>query len=709
MKYKTLGDLVDEALNEYSPPKGKWGKIKESIENLMIKHYPKIIIGTSITFGIMGYYSMMNIIGAQDLMKYLANENLSPTISATLQYQAQLIRLCGAGLGLGVGYLASTLTIQYMKGKKVYSKIKARAEKKKKKAKIFKYPKTLAGLFTITYKWDLIKTVPAQINTLIQASKIIGPSIKSDPLYHSLIKNTTFNIALTAFYFTTATFLFNLLRDVETSNQKGLKQLSDFFRYFPIKTIGLFSKEKQIRMLKKAADNNNSEYLDYLLTKAMLKKDIEEGLIYCKNIMENIKKGEKKEFRLETFKKLTLGILSRSIQKEKEQWLGLLELTIKIYRENPDAANKIIEHVRRAMPEERIDIHYFLNYLSEEIMKNSQEENWNKLAKKLQTMSNDNQLIQEFQSSEGRTWVYTGSKIINTSLVSKERDLDYLERLVKQKFEYDSLLKSGIKTEKPLGFFEEGQKLYALTTRVGKTTLREVLEDKNKDEKRKAFEKVIDDAIKSQQILFERLRKENGNYFMDAELGNRKYSAKLEVLNLEQQLLQRAFIGDNKRKNRFGVNEHLEPLLKKISIYMRENYSPLILTVNHGDLFTTNITEAYARIDARHVLVDATYDITYLALDPVFLEISRDEKAEIAFKKMNCFYECQIEKFKKSFDYLYLHNGLGLSASQQAHGFEENSALILNEVISIIKETPFEKEMLLYLNNSNAKSLIKIM
>ncbi|MBN2459336.1 hypothetical protein JXB28_03555 [Candidatus Woesearchaeota archaeon] len=723
MKKKTLGDIVDEAIAEYSPPKGRWEKIKNSLITFASSHKSEIILGSTVLLGATGYLygsyvgeSMQNVmIGLKDIDPQAFANEFANKNGFWWNHFSEGSRALFSFTGASIGYITSKFAIPNHVGKGVYSKIKPHEEegKKKKIGKIFRYPKTM-GLITAlitNHNYKMIIETPQRISMKMQVYEKVFPGNLKDSFNVLAINQEISNAGFFLIFFGLSSMTYYLMREIEHNGKRGFKEISEYFRSLPLEMVGLFSKEKKIELMKKACEKRGSHYLKHKLSRDILKKDLNEGLIYCKEWLDSVNSGEK---RMEYVRLKKLGIGNELIQlnEMKEDWSTLLDFTLDIYKENPEAAKRIVERVRKEMPDERVDVHYLLNTFSEEILKEPQEENWINLARNLQKLSGKGELIESFESSEGRTWVYTGSKIINLSLVSKERSLDYLTRLIQQRFEYETLIKTGIKSEKPLGFFEENQKLYALTTRVGKSTLREALKGKDKKERKEAFERVIEDGMKAQKILHERVRKEKGDFIMDVRFGDRDYSTKLELIDLEQQLLHRAFIGDNKRKNRFGVNEHLEPLLKEIAGYVKENYSPVLLTVNHGDFFTTNITDAYARIDARHIVADTLYDTTHISLDPVFVALSKEQRMEINFVKLNDIYELKpadLEpKFINAYDVQYLCNSLCLSASIKAQGNKDEAAQILEETIRISKGKPFEKELTAYLRNSSAKDLMRI-
>jgi hypothetical protein len=703
MQDKTLGDIVHEALEDYNPSEGRFSKLKSSLETFVAKHRWKIVGVSTITMAGIGYLYSSYLGGIAKQLIEVTNP------AAPFQSQIQIFRSFGTGVGAGVGYLVSILTIPYLIGKSFYSKIKLPEKEKNKKkiGKIFRHPKLLGLAGTALWNYKTILGTPERINELIETSKLMGTSLAADRKYAFLFNGEIFNGLTFLIQFATLSALFYISRDLENMGKKGFKNLGEFYRSIPTHLVGLFSKEKKIELLRKASQKRDSIYLKWAMRSAILKKDINEGLAYCKSWIDETAAGNE-GLDFASLKKFDWGNGIGNLFKKKEDWLSFLELSLEIYKENPEAAKKVIKKIREAMPEERMDVEVLLNTFCEEIFKEPQYANWKRIAQKMPRLAQQG-IVEEFQGTEGRTWAYKGSEIINATLLAKERSPDYFERFLKQRFEYEILLKHGLKTEKPLAFIEEEQKALILVSRVGKTTLRDALKDKDKSYKRKAFEKVIEQGILAQKMLYDNIREENGNFFMNVSFENKDYSLKVDVLDLERQLLSRAFIGDDKRHDRFGWNEYLEPLLRVINAYQQENYSPIKMTINHGDYFTTNITENYARFDSRHVVADTLFDLTHISLDPVFIELAKEEREEINFRKLDCIYQTfKEENFRKSFDVSYLYHGLGLAASHKSRREMADSAKILHEILEFSKGKPFEKELLAYLKNSSAKEIMKI-
>jgi hypothetical protein len=500
-----------------------------------------------------------------------------------------------------------------------------------------------------------------------------------------------------------------MLKDIENRGKEFKHTLSDLVNIIRVNMKRYSSKNEKLYRLISLRETCVSKDGKSLVGKLIMKKDLYEGLNSVKGWIDEIKNREK-DVGPTLLKNFNTGILiKQNFSKKDYAQFAFFELLYRIQRENPETAKNLLKMVKERTPRKKIDEHFLLTYAGEKFTGESKSEYWVLLAEDIIGFASEDKNIRQFQSSEGKVWVYTGSKLIGRSVVLKEYDFDFFERFLKQRFEYETLKRTEIKTEHPLAFMREGEKSIVLTTREGDTNLREYLKGKSRKDKKLAFKKTIEGGLLAQKLILERVRKEGNEFYADVTFAQVAHSTMIQVLNLEEQLLYRAFLGDERRRYRFGENIHLSELLDAVGEFRQNNYSPIITTVNHGDYFTTNLSEKYSRFDSKHIIADCLFDMAYMALDPVFLEFGREEKAELVFKALGKVADFTDEKkFIGTFDYLLLHNGLGLSASQQAHNEEENAAAILSETLEFSKGKNYERALLNYLKESNARPLLKI-
>ncbi|MBN2053160.1 hypothetical protein JW756_06670 [Candidatus Woesearchaeota archaeon] len=726
MQYKTLGDIVNEALEEYHPPQTKTEKFKQKLEHFVEKHHKSINLASAALCAGAGYYILGKFGDSiANLYKQISQAALEAgfvglltgkytTFAKAIEFINEyagllnlpaLLKVSGAALGVAFSQTIETIRYPLFLGKRVYEKINFNY-KKEKTGKILRYHKTLGfGLAAVALSPNLIK-IPHLINEINQFGHYAQTSPIIQQAYLTSIGYLITDVGLYCAAGGALSVLFYTLKNMESTGKKGWENLFDSFYNLFTSPVGIISKKKRIQMLKKINEKRKSESTQMNLARTLFKNDVYEAFHYCKYIVDQ-RINQKIQFP-SFMKKLGIGAGYRRLFHKKTDWVSFFKLMHLMREYNLDATQRVVYAVRENIKKDQVDVNFLLTYFAETYLKKQQDDYWANLTKNIIELCNTNKQIQEFQSSEGKVYSYKGSKLLNANVLIKEYQFDYFDRFIKERFEYEHLNQAGVKTEHILAFRKEGQQSQVLVTKEGNQSMRELLKDKNKAHKREVFEKLVEQGLLAQKILTEKAKTENGEYYADVNLRGKLYSAKIDILDLEKHLLHRAFMGDEKRGVRFGYNDLLPELLKEINSYREENYSLLILTMNHGDYFTTNISDEYVRFDPRHIIADALHDMTYVSLDPVFLELKKEEKAEIILKKMNQIHSFNNDSvFMKSFDYFYLHNGLGLSASQKSNNEFENAAIILNEIIEFSKEKPFERKMMDYLKNSNAKDLLK--
>jgi hypothetical protein len=477
-------------------------------------------------------------------------------------------------------------------------------------------------------------------------------------------------------------------------------------------------------MLRKLTEKKDTEVIKNLLEKTLFKKSLYDGFDYCKDILD-----EEKNSTLDFvgLKKWSRGSGYSSLFQKKENWAKFFSFLSDAVKDNPEAARKIIDRTRKATQTDKTDVHFLLNYLDDNYIKITSHQNWIEFTNNIIKAAEEDDRIQEFKSSEGKIYAYTGSKLIKRNIIIKTYNFDFFERFLKQKFEYEALRGSEIKTENPLAFIKEGKISRVLSTREGDMMLAEFLKNKDKSYKRIVLERAIEDCMLAQKILYEKTRKENGNACLEVVFGNKNYSLKMDELDLIKQLYNRAFIGDERRGLRWGENEHLAELMGMIIDYTSEKYNALFFGISHGDFSSDNIvintkdedlkkaktSENFkgklSRIDPRHVVTTATYDPTHLSFSSGFNEFEKDEIGNDIFKGLCKIYNFTNHgSFQNNFNCLYLLTGLGISAAYQARGEIENGAIALDKILEFSKDKSFGGKLWLYLKDSRARPLLKI-
>ncbi len=735
MKYKTLGDVVNEALIEYSPPKGRKEKIMNSLEHFVVKHKPEVTLGSALAISALGYAVLGGAgdyvtetfkMGSAIALSTLAAEMMMgkydrlPKVMESIQKgkESGLLRagkvgkMYGLSLGFMLGVPVAIMAIPYFAGKGLYRKIRS-PEAKEKIGKIFRYPKTVAlGITSALYPSTILK-MPERIGQIIELHKNADKDFWSKSLYDVAVGQAVFDATMFLSMFACFSIVTYIFRDFEKMGKKGLKTIAETAMLLPLRAVGAWDREKQIEILRRKIEKTDSFAAKLELTKALLKKSPYDGIDYFSQVMEDIEKKDDSP-HLSGLKKWGLGTEYATLFRKKDNWVNFFAFLDEIAKINPEAAKEIIRHARDRTPDAEVDAHLLMARISEKYFKEPQAEHYNRIAKTISRLADEGGKVKRFESSEGVVEEVPFSRLTRRKLLKKNYSFDFSERFLNQVYEDTVFKNSTIGTESPLAFENENGKSWMMVTREGKENLREeLMRDKSLKHTEDAFKEVVSQGLVAQKMLYKKLREENGQFYADVLFNGQNFPVKIGVLDLESHLLQRAFVGDEKRGARWGHNDYLGELIKKIGAFREENYSPIIMTLNHGDYFTTNLiprkAQSYARIDPRHLIADSLFDMTYISLDPVFLRLKKEKKAEIVFSGLKELYGFDDEKkFMKSFDYLYgIQNGMSLAASQQANGLLENAAMILNEVVAFCKGKPFENDFLRYMENSRGRELLR--
>lgn len=727
MRNKNLGDLIHEALEEYNQPQGKLENFKGSLEHFIAKNRKKLILGTTLASAGVGYYVLGEaggyvvntfklgyqtaigigisnwFIGNYDTM-FKAIELINQSYES-IRYIPAFTKATGILLGAGIGFLGSAMGYHSLIGKGINSKIKNIQEKSKKKiGKIFRYPKLTALALTPILGSKMVMRLPDLISNAYTLSKSAGADIMSEKAFHLSLLDIGHDALLLSGVFGTLSFLFYIARDLEHIGKQGFQNIFEAFRLAP---THMLPKTRKIRSLEKAVEKRGTYHAKQILGKVLLKENGYEGLKFIKTW---INESDLNQIRFSTLRNLTLGSVYSELFKKKEDWVSFYTLLGEIRKSDKEATKIIINKVRKTVPQERVGIHLNLNFSWDAFIREPQPEAWREVAINIRKKCVSDGKIKEYDSSEGKVYSYTGDPVADANILLKDYPFNFIRRFLKQKYEHDTLERHPIKTENPLAFQSDDKGSWFMVIGKGETTLRKKLENADTPIIKTAFDRVNKEAVQAQKILYKGVKKDDSGFYVNVEYENKTYKVSVSFLDLHQHLLQRAFIGDERRKDRFGNNEYLDEVLKMIAAYRFAKYSPMVITMNHGDLFLTNLTDKFARFDPRHIITEHLYDSTYVSFDLVFLRLNKEKKEERVFqisKKEHP--NINKDTFMDAFDYFYLHNGLGLAASQRANNKPEIAEMILAETIDFAgkEDEALQKTMLKYLRNSKAKELLK--
>ncbi len=677
MEIKTLGDLVFETLEEYKQennPKRKWyDKYLSNLEHNVAEHYSKWVMGISLVSG---------IAGAHLLGEYYETLKSAKNLAWFFSFSG----FCSGAL---MGYAASAYLLTNSVGKRLYSKIKSSAKKSKEKRwNVFRYPKVLSIATTTALHWNRISKIPDNISA--------------------------FDLGFIGMTLLGANIAFHLARDTVAIGKDAFKNLYDAGRCWLIYTRHAKKPDDRIKALERLVNKSGSNQAKYALGKNLMKRDVIEGLAYAREWIDELGRT-RDELKFKTLKGYDTGVKYTQLFGKRDNLFSFFDLVYKIMLEDKKAAERIIEKAHENLQEDKVGMDCPLIYIYEKISKKPQTEKWAELAIKMRRLAKEGKEVKRFSSSEGE--VYTSPSAAGYVLL-KDFRFNSFRRFLKQTFEHQTLIEHNKRSERPLAFLGENGNSSILATMEGEQNLREELRDKSPSYRWKVFEETIYKITGEQRILFEKLKPYNGTYYTEIVMDDKIYPLLFDILNLDTELYHRAFVGDDKRKNRFGKNKFLQGLWRELLDFEGKSYALIELTLNHGDSFGTNRTRQ-GRFDAKHIITDTIYDTSYFSLDPSFLDFGRERKAETAFNAYKNVYRPSNNsnnngfktEFMNSFDCIYsVHNGLGLSASQNANGYPEIGASILKEVVACSAGREYRDSLMRYLENSQqANELLRMM
>jgi hypothetical protein len=191
---------------------------------------------------------------------------------------------------------------------------------------------------------------------------------------------------------------------------------------------------------------------------------------------------------------------------------------------------------------------------------------------------------------------------------------------------------------------------------------------------------------------------------MSTEFRGTKRRLKIPVLNLETSLKRRAFYGSKPGELRLGDNEYLEALLNKLNEYNQLNQYATIDAFNRGDTTAANITETLCIIDPRPCIAHPLYDFAYISCDPVFTPLSFGFRKEMALEANlgKDEFKGMAADFSRAFDSLYTNLALSNAGANLSLGKKDLAKIIIKDLLKFSKGMPFDNELRMYLEHSNA-------
>lgn len=656
----------------------------QRIEKTLLKNKNKVLVPLNTALGGLTTYF---IFPAMENLVYIANI-MNPDASLE-RLPLQMSLWFGALIG-GGSYIALDDIVKNYIGKKICG-IKELGHKLKKKKENFFHRHRLGITLTA---WTATTAYAA--NTIYQ--KIISLPLESQQTISQNMDKLVSGVVPFALGWLSALYLSSYALETALSlkNKDIWKQLPGVVMH------KLISKKAGIRYLEKQSKKGNI-YAD--LNLANYKRNLDEKLEHKIKVIEKIKQDKVYHGQETDFIKYQL-IAENYLKLRKKDPDSVLSIAMQTYPVNPQRAIKFFNKLSRIKelnikPEVLSVRNYFLNIHEKDNPKDWEE---------LMVCANEEERLEFLKTGKGTVFSFMDREFLNKNFIFKRFLGDKSRKFLIEKSIWKKLKHEGVLVENPLFFYDKEGIQTQIFIRNGEENLREKLKSMVNEEKKEIFNKILGKLNIYQQKIYWFLEKHESGFLLNSEHRGTSQKILVPQLDLEKNLMQRAFSGYENKEKRLGENDYLFPLLTRIKEYRQENYSFLPPTFNHGDLFGTNITDELCFIDPRPKIASLLYDFTHISLDPEFLSLdfaSRKEKILEEVLKNNAFTEEERE-LKNEFDNLYLHNSLCLAGAHIASGETENTAIILNELIEFSKEKPYEKELHAYLKHSNAKELLRI-
>ena len=676
-----LESVVD---NEIFPPeKNIFKKAKQKIEKIVFHNKNKIVIPLSIATGGFGYYySYLAIEKFWDILKIL-RPGSSPQELLPAEYSLPI------GLAVGAGtYIVTDDVIKNQIGKMLLGIKEHGTDLKKKKEDFLRRHKK--ELTLATWAATMAVFVNGYYNKIGSLSHAARQTL-SQNADKAIPMAITFSLGgLGAIY-----LFFSRIGKISFFKSNEMKRATSGAASYKL------SKKNGIRYLESESKKGNI-YSDMIL--AEVEENIDRKLEYEKKVIEKIKSDKLfYDEKIDWVKLENAG--SNYINLKKGNIESLISIAMGIYPLNPSRSIKLLNKLSDV---KELDIkehilstkNYFLN-----IHEADKKEDWQELRSWLEKKGK----LRLIEGSEGKTSAFFDD-FTNKNFIFKDYKEDKTDKFFIERAILEILKGSGISVENPLFHYDEEKVHRQVFIRDGEKNLREDLENKSIPERRTAFERVLPLLMLYQQKIFSTLQKEGSEFVMNTEFRGEKRKVTIPLLDLEQNLRQKAFYGHTSKEIRLGENPYLATLVSKIQAFRKYKLHSSMLTFNHGDAFAPNITSELCIIDPRPTITHPFYDVTYFATDPAFLQINIEYRREKILEEMlkTDYGRSKESELTNAFDYLYFHNAICHAGSRLGHSKPAETEAILSELIDFSKDKGFQKELLLYLRQSNAKALLKI-
>lgn len=672
-----LESIVDSEI--FKQEKNIFKRAKQTVEKIIIHNKNKIIIPLSTLGGGLFYYYVYKAMESLSMIK----KAFQPDSSIT-DFPLEYSLITGLGIG-GLVYISLDDFIKKRLGKKIYGIKESGGESRNKKENfVFRHKLELTLL-----SWGA--------NVAYYANKFHNDMasfpLKTKQAINQNIDKFIFGASPFALGLFCGIYMFFYLMGNSSIFKKSIEKeaLGELLHKFKI------FKKKSISYLENESKKGNI-YADMGL--AELKENIDEKLDYQRRVIEKVKQepvfyGKK----INLLKMRHLGY--NYFQLRKGSITNLIWLAIGLYEVNPSRSISLLNKLSEARSGD-IGSHVLStrNYLLN-IHEDDKKEDWQELRSWLEKGGK----LQLIEGSEGRTSSFFDD-FTNKNFIFKDYKEDKSNKFFIERAIRNILKDSEISVENPLFYYNEGNDHKQVFIRNGEKNLRETLENKSIAERQECFGRVLPLLLLYQQKIFSALERNGSEFVVNVEFRGEKRKIDIPVLDLEKNLMRRAFLGSKPSEIRLGENEYLPSLLLKIQEYNQLNQYAPVFIFNHGDAVITNITETLCVIDPRPRIAHPLYDLAYVSCDPAFLSLSFDSRREKVLEtsiKNDGFLGMEAD-FIRAFDPLYLNVALCNAGANLYLGKREYARMLLNDLLEFSKGKPFEKELMIYLKHSNASS-----
>jgi hypothetical protein len=672
-------DIVDEEI--FPEPKNRLEKLKQGLEKTIMHYKNQIMVPLSALLG-----------GSSAYLAYHAMQGLTYVVKIINPYADlegfpwQMTAAVGMAVGAG-SYIILTDAFRKKVGEKISGRMKETKKHDKKNKNFFQRHKlSLSLTLSAAYLGPLAVRFMQKINSLPPDAKQ-SLDQNTDKLISgacALSAATLGVLYLTFHVFGQASFF---------KNPEQRKQAYGQMLY-------LLSKKDGIKYWENESQKGNV-HADYAL--AIYREEIDKKLEHMRKVIAGTEQWE--EMFSKSSEWIKIHMLGNDyVRLKKNNRSTMLSLAITLYLSNPERAIRLMNKFSNLpnteiKPEVLLTRNYLLN-----IHEDDKPENWNEFIEVAQKEGK----LETKKGSEGKISYFSDRTFLKKNFISKYSLEDKTEKFLAEKAIHKILQGTEIRFENPLFIYNKGEEQIQIFLREGEKDLREALENKSVPEKRAAFEKAVRLLFNYQEKVFSAIQKKDGEFILNSEYRGNKQEIIIPILDLEKNLMIRAFIGLRKEGKKLGENEYLPALMDKLR-EQNQGYNKQPLTFNHGDALAQNITETLCIIDPRPMIAQSYYDITNLAADPVFLALdfqSRKETVLEATMKGSSAHFNEREQ-EENYDIFYLRNALCRTGSLFYHNQITETGMILNELIQFVRKKPFEREVMLYLKNSNVKGLMK--